>query len=532
MKRREFVKSVGLGMASLAMAGPQETGFRRILGRQPNILFIMTDDHASHAMSCYGSRVNRTPNMDRIALEGVRFDNCFCTNGICATSRAVILTGKHSHINGIRDNAHAFDGGQMTFPKLFQKAGYRTGLIGKWHLQSNPTGFDYWNILPGQGEYYNPDLIEMGEKKRMPGYVTDILTGLALDFLEKKRRKDRPFLLMMHHKAPHRNWQASPRHLKLYDLVTFPEPDTLFDDYATRSRAAREQEMTIREHMEINSDLKMGPAPARMTEEQKAMWDEAYAPKREAFMREKPQGEALVRWKYQRYMQDYLACVAGADESVGTLLDYLDESGLSKNTLVVYTSDQGFYLGDHGWFDKRFMYEESLRMPLVMRLPAVIRPKTVNKNLVSNLDFAPTFLELAGIKTPPAMQGVSSVEILRSGRAKKWRNAVYYHYYEYPAVHMVKRHYGIRTGHYKLIHFYYDIDAWELYDLEKDPHELKNIYDDPASAGVAKVLREELRRLQSFYGDSDELAMTFLKQDLEEQKKNQNLPPGPKTATK
>ncbi len=520
MKRRDFVKSVSLGMASLAVARSRAVEFGQPSASAPNILFIMTDDHASHAMSCYGSRVNRTPNIDRIARGGIRFDHCFCTNGICAPSRAVILTGTHSHVNGIRDNAHEFDGRQLTFPKLLQQAGFQTALIGKWHLQSDPTGFDYWNILPGQGHYYNPDLIEMGEKKRYPGYVTDILTDLAFDFLDNRRRKDRPFLLMMHHKAPHRNWQPSPRHLTMYDEAKFTEPETLFDDYATRSKAAREQEMTVRQHLDVDSDLKMGPPPARLTEEQKAMWEKAYGPKRDAFQREQPKEDALVRWKYRRYMQDYLACVAGVDESVGKILDYLEKSGLAAKTLVVYTSDQGFYLGDHGWFDKRFMYEESLRMPLLMRLPGQIKPGSANRHLVSNLDFAPTFLDLAGIKVPAAFQGMSFAEILKNGKAGHWRDAVYYHYYEYPAVHMVKRHYGIRTERYKLIHFYYDIDAWELYDLEKDPHELNNVYADLAYAGIVKDLEARLRRLQASSGDSDELAQKFLKEDLEEQKKS------------
>lgn len=539
MKRRQFVKSVGLGVASAAIIGPGKLVSGQTFTERPNILFIMTDDHASHALSCYGSRLNKTPNMDRIAREGIRFERCFCTNGICAPSRAVILTGKHSHINGVRDNAHAFDGRQLTFPKLLQKSGYHTALIGKWHLQSDPTGFDYWNILPGQGEYYNPDLVEMGEKKRVPGYVTDILTSQALDFLETKRPQHSPFLLMMHHKAPHRNWQPAPRHLKMYDGVTFPEPETLFDDYATRSRAAREQEMTLREHMEINSDLKMGPPPARLTEDQKAMWEDAYAPKREAFRRARPQADALVRWKFQRYMQDYLACVACVDESIGKMLNYLDNSGLSKNTLVVYTSDQGFFLGDHGWFDKRFMYEESLRMPLLVRLPGADKTGRSSLDLVSNLDFAPTFLELAGMAKPAEMQGEAFVDVLKAGKAKQGRNSVYYHYYEFPAVHMVKRHYGIRTSRFKLMHFYYNIDAWELYDLETDPRELRNVYDDPAYAGTKKELMAELRRLQDFYGDSDELAQKLLKEDLDAQKRNRssgflggNVPSGPKRPTK
>ena len=515
MKRRNFVRTVGLGMAAAATAGGR--GLVPVQGpprRRPNILFIMTDDHASQAMSCYGGRLNSTPNMDRIAKEGVRFDDCFCTNGICAPSRAVILTGKHSHLNGVRDNTHAFDGSQITFPKLLQKEGYETVLLGKWHLQSDPTGFDYWNILPGQGDYYNPDLIEMGVSKRRPGYVTDILTGLALDFLKNRRRPDRPFLLMLQHKAPHRNWQPAPRHLHKYDDADFPLPDTLFDDYATRSRAAREQEMTLRTHMDIASDLKMGPPPGRLTPEQKAAWEEAYAPKRAAYEKARPQGDDLVRWKFRRYMQDYLGCIAAVDESVGTLLRYLDDSGLAGDTLVVYTSDQGFFLGEHGWFDKRFMYEESLRMPLVMRLPGVVRPGTTSADLISNLDFGPTFLDLAGITSPAEMQGVPFTDILRRGTAERPRTSVYYHYYEYPAVHMVKRHYGIRTRRYKLIRYYYDIDAWELFDLERDPHELRNVIDDPAYAAVLPELRAELRRRQAAYGDSEELARTLLKEDL------------------
>ena len=518
MKRREFVRTVGWSAAALTAAGMDDLLWGRPKAAPPNILYIMADDHTTQAMSCYGGRLNKTAAMDRIAKEGVRFDDCFCTNGICAPSRAVILTGKYSHRNGLRDNAHAFDGTQTTFPKWLQKAGYQTGLIGKWHLQSDPTGFDYWSILPGQGDYYNPDFIEMGGRQRFPGYVTDLITNFAVGFLEK-RRKDKPFLLMMHHKAPHRNWQPAPRHLTMYDDVRFPEPETLFDDYATRSRAAREQEMTLRDHMDIASDLKMGPPPARMTEEQKALWEAAYAPKREAFKRLNPQGEALVRWKYQRYMQDYLATVAAVDESIGKMLEYLDKAGLAGETLVVYASDQGFYLGEHGWFDKRFMFEESLRMPLVMRLPGRIKPGSVSADLVSNLDFGPTFLALAGLKPPAEMQGVPFVDVLMEGRAKSGREAVYYHYYEYPAVHMVKRHYGIRTRRYKLIHFYYDIDAWELYDLDKDPRELKNVHDDPAYASIARELKAELKRLQTFYGDSDELARKFLEEDLARRQK-------------
>ena len=513
MKRRQFVQTIGLGVASLAIPGC--LGGKKSWAKKPNILFIMTDDHASHAMSCYGSRINTTPNIDRIATEGVRFENCFCTNSICAPSRAVILTGKHSHLNGVRDNALRFDGTQQTFPKLLQQSGYQTVMIGKWHLKSDPTGFDYWNVLPGQGHYYNPDLIEMGERKQYLGYVTDIVTDIALDFLESRRDKTKPFMMMLHHKAPHRNWQPAPRHLTKYDEVKFPEPDTLFDDYSSRSTAASEQEMTLRDHMRNEYDLKMGPPPGRLNEEQKAAWEAAYGPKREAFEREKPEGDELVRWKYQRYMEDYLGCIAAVDENIGRVLDYLDRSGLAENTIVLYTSDQGFYLGDHGWYDKRFMYEESLRMPLVARFPGSIKPGSVNDELVSNLDFAPTFLELAGADVPKDMQGRSMERLLQNRRVKDWRQSVYYHYYEYPAVHMTKRHYGVRTKRHKLIHFYHDIDAWELYDLEKDPRELNNVYDNPAYANTVKEMKAELKRLQELYGDSDELAQKLLQEDIE-----------------
>jgi len=501
-----------VGAASLAV--PLALCGREGARKRPNILFIMADDHASQAVGCYGSRVNRTPHIDRIAAEGVRFDNCFCTNGICAPSRAVILTGKHSHLNGVRDNAVAFDGAQTTFPKLLRAAGYRTALIGKWHLGSDPTGFDHWNILPGQGEYYNPEMIDPSGRRRHEGYVTDLLTDWAIDYLREGRDPERPFLLMLHHKAPHRNWQPAERHLGLYDATNFWEPPTLFDDYATRSRAAAEQEMTIAGHMILDYDLKMGAAPERLNEAQRTAWEAAYRLKREAFARESPQGEALVRWKYKRYLEDYLGCVASVDEGVGRVLDYLDGSGLSENTLVVYTSDQGFFLGEHGWFDKRFMYEEALRMPFVARWPDRIEPGSVCAEMVQNLDFAPTFLDLAGVERPDDMQGRSFGPLLRGRTPRDWPESVYYHYYEYPAVHMTKRHFAVRTKRHKLIRFYHDIDAWELYDLERDPLEVNNVYGDPAYAGVAAELKDELARLQTLYGDSEELAREMLARDL------------------
>jgi arylsulfatase A-like enzyme len=501
MKRRDFVKSAGLASVAIPLAGCGWPGSRGARGK--NIVFIMADDHASQAIGAYGGRLNRTPAIDRIAREGVRLDRCFCTNGICAPSRAVILTGKHSHLNGVRDNAAAFDGSQATFPKILRNAGYETALLGKWHLKSDPTGFDTWRILPDQGEYFNPDFIEMGRQTRHHGYVTDILTDMAAEFLEARKGSARPFLLMLHHKAPHRNWQPAERHRHLYDDTAFPEPPTLFDEYATRSRAAFEQEMTIRDDMTLDSDLKLGPPPARLDAAQREAWERDFAPKREAFKRAAPEGAGLVRWKYRRYLQDYLGCVAAVDEGVGRVLAVLDETGLADNTLVVYTSDQGFFLGEHGWFDKRFMYEEALRMPLVMRLPGTIPPGSTSAELVSNLDFAPTFLDVAGRSKPADMQGRSFLPLLQGRRVPDWPGSIYYHYYEFPAVHMVKRHYGVRTTRYKLIHFYDDIDAWELYDLEKDPMEVRNVFDDPTYAAVRRDLESELGRLRAFYRDDE-----------------------------
>jgi len=478
--RRDFLKGLGsvaasggiLSMLPRCVATAQTQKSEK---KQPNIIFIMTDDHASHAISCYGSKINKTPNLDRLAREGMRFNNCFCTNAICAPSRAVILTGKYSHLNGVIDNAVKFDGSQQTFPKLLQKAGYRTAIIGKWHLQSDPAGFDYWNILIGQGVYHNPIMIEMGRRKKYTGYVTDIITNLCLAWL-KERPDDKPFCLMYHHKAPHREWEPDDKHAKLYEDTDIPIPETFNDDYKTRCAAAHQQEMTIEQHLN-RKDLKMDP-PEGLT------------------------GQELKKWKYQRYIKDYLRCVASVDDNVGRLLDYLDSSGLAENTIVLYTSDQGFYLGDHGWFDKRFMYEHSLRMPLLVRHPKEIKAGSINDDIVLNLDFAPTFLDLAGVAAPIDMQGCSLRPLVQGNTPQNWRTSMYYHYYEYPAVHMVKRHYGVRTKRYKLIHFYYDIDAWELYDLEKDPNELNNVYDDAAYADVVKQLKAQLEQLRNQYKDT------------------------------
>lgn len=463
--------------------------------QRPNILFIFTDDHAYQAISAYNGKLNQTPNLDRIAREGMRFDRCLVTNSICGPSRACILTGKYSHRNGFYNNTNSrFDGSQVTFPKLLQQAGYQTALVGKWHLVSDPTGFDFWNILPGQGVYYNPQMIRNGQKIKRHGYVTDLITDDALDWL-KKRDTSKPFLLMCQHKAPHREWSPALRHLRNYEGVTFPEPRTLFDDYKGRGKAEQKQDMTIRDTM-TPFDLKLTP-PTNMTPLQRKEWDAYYEPRNEAFRKANLQGDALVRWKYQRYLHDYLSCIDSVDESVGKLLDYLKETGLDKNTIVVYASDQGFYLGEHGWFDKRWIFEESLRTPLLVRWPGVIKPGSVNRNLVSNLDFAETFLEAAGVSIPEEMQGRSLVPLLKGKNPSDWRASFYYHYYEYPAVHSVARHYGVVTDRYKLMRFYEpEFDYWELFDLKKDPQERQSVYGRPEYASVQQVLEQELTRLR------------------------------------
>jgi arylsulfatase A-like enzyme len=476
---------------------------------RPNILFIFTDDHASHSISAYGSRINKTPNLDRIANEGMLFENCFCTNSICGPSRAVILTGKHSHLNGFLQNGNKFDATQQVFPKLLQKVGYQTAIIGKWHLghggKSDPQGFDYWEVLQGQGPYYNPPMIKNGERVKHTGYTTDIITDLALNWLKNGRDQDKPFMLMYQHKAPHRNWQPSPKHLTMYDDVTIPEPDNLFDNYEGRGSAARQQDMTIAKTMTA-SDLKLIP-PRNLTPEQLKKWNAAYEPKNEAFRNANLQGKELVRWKYQRYMKDYLRCVASVDDNVGRVLDWLDETGLAKNTVVIYSSDQGFYLGDHGWFDKRFMYEESYRMPLMVRWPGRIKPGSKCEALTTNLDFAETFLDIAGVDIPSDMQGVSLTPLFDKPALKDWRDSLYYHYYEFygnrRSAHMVRRHYGVRTDRFKLIHFY-NLGEWELYDLEKDPREMKSVYSDPEYSSVVKKLTGEVKRLQKQYEVPDD----------------------------
>jgi arylsulfatase A-like enzyme len=466
-------------------------------GSRPNIVFIFSDDHGYQAVSAYNDprKLNQTPNIDRLAKEGMRFDRCLVPNSICGPSRATVLTGKYSHSNGFYNNTNSrFDGAQVTFPKLLKAAGYQTAFVGKWHLVTQPTGFDYWEMLPGQGVYYNPPMIRNGERVKHEGYTTDIITERALDWLQK-RDKSKPFLIMCHHKAPHREWEPNTKYLGHDNDRNYAPPETLFDDYAGRGKAEHEQDMTIKKTMN-QKDLKL-VATAQLTPAQLKAWNAYYEPRNEAFKKANPQGEELVRWKYNRYMHDYLGCIRSVDESVGRLLKFLDDDGVAGNTMVVYSSDQGFYLGEHGWFDKRWIFEESLRTPLLVRWPKVVKPGSTSDAIVSNLDFAETFLEAAGVQVPAAMQGRSLVPVLKGQTPADWRKSFYYHYYEYPGPHSVARHYGVVTDRYKLVYFYEPaFNYWELFDLQKDPRELTSVFGKPAYAEVQKELTAELARLR------------------------------------
>ncbi len=486
---------------------------------RPNIVFIFSDDHAVQAIGAYGSKINSTPQIDRLAKEGSVYLNSFCANSICGPSRACILTGKHSHINGFRRNGDQFDGGQPTFPKMLQDSGYQTAIIGKWHLGTDPTGFDYWEVLPDQGNYYNPDFLQMGGgKKRYEGYCTDIITDRAVEWLEK-RDKSKPFLLMCQHKAPHRNWAPAERHFDLFKDQPVPEPETLFDDYSGRSALLKENEMSIAHHMHWQHDMKfhgenlytnhfVNGMPngeyKRMTEAQKKAWDAHYEPLNQAFLEKMKSGQmdekAIVRWKYQRYIADYLKCIAAVDENVGRVLEYLDSSGLAKNTVVIYSSDQGFYLGEHGWYDKRWIFEESLKMPFLIRWPGVVPPGTRSTTLIQNIDYAPTFLEMAGAPIPADIQGRSLVPVLRAGGGAPpdWRDAIYYAYYENAAVHNVPLHDGLRTDRYKLM-WLPRTREWQLFDLAQDPMEMRSLHEDPAHAAILAGLQKRCADLRDFY---------------------------------
>ena len=468
---------------------------------RPNILLVFTDDHAAQAVGAYGSTINETPNIDRLAREGMLFANAFVTNSICAPSRATVLTGQYGHLNGVPTNRDSIHSTAITFPGLLRDAGYQTAIIGKWHLKASPTGFDHFEVLRGQGPYYNPVLYGPTDSVQYEGYTTDIITDRALQWLEEDRSDTRPFLLMYQHKAPHREWAPGPDHLDAFTDRDIPEPSTLFDDWTGRTTAARTQEMSIAGDM-TERDLKLVPPP-NLTESQLATWTAAYSPRNAAFAEADLQGDDLVRWKYQRYIKDYLRAIASVDDNLGRILNYLEENDLVENTVVVYTSDQGFFLGEHGWFDKRWMYEESLRTPLIVRWPAQVAPESVSAELVQNLDLAETFLDVAGVPIPDAMQGRSLLPLLRGEAPDDWRDAIYYQYFEYPGWHMVRRHYGIRTHRYKLIH-YYEIEEWELFDLEADPDELRSVYEDPGYGDIREQLRNRLYELRAEYAVPDQ----------------------------
>ena len=472
---------------------------------RPNILFIMSDDHAAHAIGAYGSHVNQTPNIDRLAREGVLLANVFATNSICTPSRATILTGQYSHINGV-PVFNRFDSTRMTVARLLQQGGYYTGMIGKWHLGSDPVGFDRWEILPGQGAYVDPLFYTAtGEHTYTGRYVTDVITDLAIEFMEKRPR-NKPFFLMVHHKAPHRPWEPDPTHAAHFADRRIPEPVTFWDGYETRTDALHENQQRVAADL-TRRDLKLEP-PAGLSREERATWlstkPDAVTVGRDG-KNVTLTGEPLARWKYQRYMQDYLATVQSVDDNVGRLLDFLDRNRLSKNTLVIYTSDQGFFLGDHGLFDKRFMYEESLRMPFLARWPAGIKPGTKSQAIALNVDFAPTFLDTAGIPVPKEMQGRSLLPLLHGHTPADWRTSMYYRYYHDPGDHNTRAHYGVRTLTHKLIYFWKK-DQWELFDLVNDPFELHNLYGEPGEEKLTSILRTELYRLKEALGDTDQFA--------------------------
>lgn len=466
---------------------------------QPNIVFIFSDDHATAAISAYGDdrKLLQTPNIDRLARQGMVFDRCLATNAICGPSRAAVLTAKYSHLNGFYNNETTpFDGSQQTFPKLLQKAGYQTAIIGKWHLVSDPTGFDHWEILPGQGQYYNPPMICDGKQVKHEGYVTDVITDRSLEWLQQ-RDKNKPFLLMCQQKAPHMPWEPALKNLDWDNDRQYPEPATLFDDYGD-GRGIQWSDNAMRIGDILNdSHLKLLP-PSDLNPEQRKFWDAYYEPRNAAFRAANLSDKDLVRWKYQRYMHDYLGSALSVDESVGRVLDYLDREGLAENTIVIYSSDQGFFLGEHGWFDKRWILEESLRTPFIVRWPGIVKPGSKDPHIVSLLDVAETLVEAAGLPQPLDMQGRSLAPLLRGDETDDWRTSFYYHYYEYPRWHRVRPHYGVVTDRYKLVHFYKpDLDTWELYDLKVNPQETKNFINDPAYAKTVAELKTELTRLRT-----------------------------------
>ena len=518
---------------SFTLLSCSQTGSAKLEATPPNIILIITDDHAYQALSAYDSTLIQTPHIDRLASEGMIFHRAFVTNSICSPSRAVALTGKFSHLNSVRDNLDTFDINQETFPKILQKSGYETAIYGKWHLKSEPQGFDFWEVLPDQGNYYHPEFLTSKGEIRETGYVTDVITDKAINYLDTLRDPTKPFLLLYNHKAPHRQWWPSMHDLEDWKYQKIPVAKSLFDDYTNRGSAAKEAEMRILDHMALTMDNKIAPEILealdydefmdwyadsyatrfnRLTAEEKEQWMKVYGPINQEFQKTQPKGQALALWKYQRYMEDYLGTIKSVDRNIGRLLNYLDANELQENTMVIYTSDQGFYLGEHGWFDKRFMYEESFRTPLLIRYPSIIKGGMVNHHLVQNVDIAPTILDIAEASIPEDMQGLSLKPLFTESTAE-WRKELYYHYYEYPGIHMVKRHYGIRTERYKLIHFYYDIDEWEMYDLETDPNEMNNVFYDPEYTDIRKDLEVRLKDLRKQYKDSDSLDLQYIHTD-------------------
>lgn len=516
-------KSIGM-LANMAVA----TAYASPDKPHPNIIHIMCDDHAYQAISAYGHPVSKlapTPNIDRLAREGMLFRRAYVENSLSTPSRACLMTGLYSHQNGQRTLEKGIDTTKTFFSELLQQAGYQTAIVGKWHMQCEPKGFDFYYVLHDQGDYYNPAFKFKGSDGKYvteEGYVTHSITQHAMDFLDQRDR-DKPFCLLVHHKAPHRNWMPEAKYLTLYEEVEFPYPPTFRDDYLTRCDAARSQEMTIEKAMTLVYDLKVDELKnrppytreaqldgwkkivERFTPEQWQAWIKVYAPRNASFIEANLQGEDLLAWKYQNYLRDYLRCIKTVDDEVGRLLDYLEREGLRENTIIVYTSDQGFYLGEHGWFDKRFMYEESYRTPLIIAYPGGVKPGTQCDALVQNIDFAPTYLDMAGISKPGEMVGTSLSPLFGGTKPQNWRQYLYYHYYDYPAIHQVRRHDGVSDERYKLIHFYgegfgkdagNDVNCNELYDLKADPDELNNLYGKREYRKIQNRLESQLARIR------------------------------------
>lgn len=490
---------------------------------RPNIIYIMSDDHDNDAISAYNQQFIHTPNIDRLANEGLKFNKAFVGNSICAPARATLLTGQHSHKNGVKDNRTPFDSSKITLPKLLRQSGYQTALIGKWHLHSYPSGFDYWKILPGMGQYFNTSIIEMsGDTIQEAGYATDVLTDNAINWLDK-RDKSKPFVLFFHHKAPHRYFFPALKYLEQFRTKTFPEPATLYVDTNGRGSAWARQTMAILPDMQLCSDLKVDPQyltdipelkPSdqqinyynaimkRVPEDQRTRYKEIFAERGKLIREKKLRGEELLKYKYQWYMQDYMACIASIDESIGRVLQYLDNENLSSSTAVMYTSDQGFYLGENGWFDKRFAYDVSMQTPLLVRWPGRVKPGTETDAMVQNIDFAPTILGITGSATPAWMQGLDLTPVMTGTKKNISRQYLYYHYYEFVPDHTVIPHVAIRSRNHKLIYFY-TVNEWQLYDLVQDPAELNDLSRSASHQKLYKKLKKELVRLRKRYDDKE-----------------------------